>query len=95
MKKGDLIEEMAKASGESQAASARVLDALIKVLADEVAAGGEVVIAGLGAFRVSHRQARAGRNPRTGEAIAIGASRTVRFVPSPALKKALTRSPAP
>jgi DNA-binding protein HU-beta len=94
MNKGDLIEEMARASGESRAASARVLDALISVLAADLAAGGAVAIAGLGAFKVSHRPARTGRNPRTGESIPIGASKSVRFVPSPAFKKALIqRSP--
>ncbi|BCW89906.1 DNA-binding protein HU 1 [Alphaproteobacteria bacterium SO-S41] len=45
-------------------------------------------IGGFGTFKVGKRAARKGRNPRTGEAIKIKASKTLRFKPAAALKKA-------
>ena len=45
-------------------------------------------IGGFGSFKVTKRAARKGRNPRTGEAIKIKASKTLRFKPAAALKKA-------
>jgi DNA-binding protein HU-beta len=89
MKKADLIEAMAAATGESQAAAARALDALIQVVSKEVAAGGEVAITGFGSFKVGERSERTGRNPRTGEPITIAASKTVKFVPGATLKAAV------
>ena len=46
-------------------------------------------IVGFGTFRVSKRAARAGRNPKTGEAIQIKASKTVRFSAGQGLKESL------
>ncbi len=90
MKKTDLIEAMAAATGESQAATARALDALIQVVSKEVAAGGEVAITGFGSFKVGERSERTGRNPRTGEPMTIAASKTVKFVPGATLKAAVS-----
>jgi DNA-binding protein HU-beta len=50
---------------------------------------GKLTIRGFGTFRVAERAAREGRNPRTGEAIHIPASRTVTFSASAALKDRL------
>jgi DNA-binding protein HU-beta len=50
--------------------------------------GGKYQIGTLGSFRVTKRAARMGRNPRTGEAIKIKPSKSLRFKPSSQLKKA-------
>lgn len=89
MKKTELIEALASATNESQASAARSLDALLAVITREVAAGGEVAITGFGSFKASNREARTGRNPRTGEALAIAASKSVKFVPGAGLKATL------
>lgn len=47
---------------------------------------GEVKLAGFGKFAVAEREARQGRNPQTGEAIQIEASKNVRFKAASALK---------
>jgi DNA-binding protein HU-beta len=86
MKKTELIEAIATATGESQAATARTLDALIQIVSKEVASGGEVAITGFGSFKSSDRAERTGRNPRTGEAMTIAASKSVKFVPGAALR---------
>jgi DNA-binding protein HU-beta len=86
MKKTELIEAMSQVSGESQATTARALDALIEVVSREVAANREVAITGFGSFKATARPERAGRNPRTGETLTIAASRSVKFTPGTALK---------
>lgn len=92
MKKTELIEAIAAATGESQAAAARSLDALIAVISKEVSAGGEVAITGFGSFKVGQRGERTGRNPRTGEPLTIAASRTIKFVPGATLKAAVAEA---
>ena len=92
MKKTELIDAIAAATGESQAAASRSLDALIAVISKEVSAGGEVSITGFGSFKVGQRSERTGRNPRTGEAMTIAASRTVKFVPGATLKAAVSEA---
>lgn len=59
-----------------------VLQALKDVAAQELAAGGEVPLPGLGKLKTKDRAARMGRNPRTGEAVTIPARRVVVFAPS-------------
>jgi DNA-binding protein HU-beta len=49
-----------------------------------------VVIEGLGKFSIKHRAARQGRNPRTGEAIAIPASRALTFKQAAAVSREIT-----
>ena len=92
VKKTELIEAMSQATGESQAATARTLEALIDIIATEVAAGREVAITGFGSFKASARAERTGRNPRTGEALTIAASKSVKFVPGAALKGSVNNS---
>jgi DNA-binding protein HU-beta len=65
------------------------VDAVFDAIADQLAAGGEVAVAGFGKFGVSHRAARSGRNPATGATIQIGASKAAKFSAASALKKQL------
>jgi len=62
---------------------------LIKIVSEELAKGGDVVVPGFGSFKTSDRAERSGRNPQTGEALTIAASTAVRFVPGAALKAAV------
>jgi DNA-binding protein HU-beta len=66
-----------------------VVETAIDVISDELAGGGEVALAGFGKFSVSHRAARQGRNPSTGQPIQIGASKAAKFSAASALKKRL------
>jgi DNA-binding protein HU-beta len=56
--------------------------------------GDAVSVAGFGSFKVVERKARTGRNPRTGEELAIPASKAVKFTPAKALKESLQVGPA-
>lgn len=61
----------------------------MNMMAEAVAAGEEVSLPGFGKFRLKDRPARAGRNPATGEAITIAASKKLTFTPAKALKDRL------
>jgi len=86
MNKAELVQALAAATETSQAAAARNLDAFVQVVASELAKGGEVAVAGFGTFKRAERSERAGRNPKTGEAMTIAASTSVKFSPASALK---------
>ena len=90
MTKAELIEQMAKDAKISKAAANKALnsfaDSVEKALKKK---DGKVTLVGFGTFSKVRRNARKGRNPRTGEAIKIKASNTVRFKPGKALKDAI------
>jgi len=89
MNKTDLIEAMADAADISKAAAGRALEGLIDAIAKGLKEGDTVSIVGFGNFTVRERAARTGRNPRTGEEIAIAASKTPAFKAGKALKDAV------
>lgn len=92
MNKTELVQALSAATETSQAAASRSLDALIRIVSEELARGGEVAIPGFGSFKQSERAERSGRNPQTGEAITIAASKSVKFVPASALKSAVNNA---
>ena len=75
MNKNDLISSVADSSGLSKADAGRAVDAVFDSIASALKGGGDVRIVGFGTFSVAHRAATTGRNPRTGEAIQIAASK--------------------
>jgi DNA-binding protein HU-beta len=87
--KTDMIEHIAKQADISKAAAGRALDAFLAGVRGTLKKGGAVTLVGFGTFAVSRRAARAGRNPRTGEAIKIKAAKLPKFRPGKALKDAL------
>ena len=89
MNKSELIEHIAKNADISKAAAARALDAATFAVARTLRKGGSVQILGFGTFHTAKRAARAGRNPRTGEAIKIKAARVPKFRPGQAFKDAV------
>ena len=88
MNKGDLIDAIAASTGLSKADAGRAVDATTSAVAGELAGGGSVALVGFGTFSVSHRAARMGRNPATGESIHINASNVPKFKAGKALKEA-------
>ena len=88
MNKGDLIDAVAAGTGSSKADAGRAIDAITSAIAGELGSGGSVSLVGFGTFSVSHRAARMGRNPATGEAININASNVPKFKAGKALKAA-------
>lgn len=89
MNKSELIEAMAEAGDISKTAAGRALDAMIDAIAVALKKGETVSLIGFGTFSVKERAARTGRNPQTGAAIEIAASKTPSFKAGKALKDAL------
>ena len=89
MTKADLIGKMADAAGLTKAVAEKALNGLVVAVSDALAEGEKITLVGFGTFEVSERGAREGRNPRTGETIAIPAGKVVRFKAGNRLKDAL------
>ena len=89
MNKADLIDAVAEDADLTKASAARALDSAIENITNALKGGNSVTLVGFGTFTVRQREARMGRNPRTGEAIQIKASRVPGFKAGKALKDAL------
>lgn len=60
-----------------------LVDAFFALLYDDIVNSGDVKLAGFGRFTIRRKEARPGRNPRTGAAVVIAARQVVAFRPSP------------
>jgi len=89
MNKVDIITAIAKETGVTRKVADQAVALVFDAIADALASGEKVMIAGFGAFDVRDRPARTGRNPRTGEPVAVPASRAVGFKAGKALKDRL------
>ena len=88
MNKADLINEVANVVSTKKEAQGAV-DCVLGSIAQALKKGDTVTLVGFGTFKVVERMARKGRNPQTGEEITINASKSPKFVPGKALKKAV------
>ncbi len=87
MNKSQMIERVSKESGVRRSLAVRAVKALVATIRETIRSGDKISLTGLGTFKVKARKARPGRNPKTGEAIAIPAGRKISFKPSLSLKK--------
>lgn len=93
MNKAELIDAMVgNKSGqfESKAAAERALTTVLDAIKDGLKKDGSVQLIGFGTFQVKERNARTGRNPKTGEQMRIPASKSVGFKVGKALKEAVS-----
>jgi DNA-binding protein HU-beta len=89
MNKSELIDHIATQADISKAAAGRALEATLGGIQSTLKKGRSVSLVGFGTFAVTRRAARSGRNPRTGEAIKIKASKVPKFRPGKALRDSL------
>ncbi len=91
MNKAELVEAVQKALGKdaTKRAAEEALSAVLDSIAKGVKKDKKVQIIGFGTFEVKKRAARMGRNPKTGEAMKIAASKSVGFKASSTLKGSL------
>ena len=87
--KTDLIDAVAEKANLSKKDAEQVLDAAIDYVTQTLKKGEKLTISGFGSFDVSARAARTGRNPKTGEAIQIPASKNPRFRAGKVLKETI------
>lgn len=89
MNKTELVAAMAEKTELSKKDAEKALKAFTDVVAEELKKGEKVQLVGFGTFEVAEREAREGRNPRTGEAMTIAASKSPKFKAGKALKDSL------
>jgi DNA-binding protein HU-beta len=89
MNKNDLVQAVADEANLSKADAARAVDAVLASVGKALSQGDTVALIGFGTFQVKERAARTGRNPRTGEEIAIAAAKNPVFKAGKALKDAV------
>jgi DNA-binding protein HU-beta len=94
MTKTDLIEGLSNRLGLVKIDAERVVDGVLDAITEALKHGDRVNLSGFGTFAVSAREARTGRNPKTGESIEISASRSAKFKPGKQLKESLNAAPA-
>ena len=75
----ELVDAVAEANDISKAKAKEVVNSILAVIIEAAKRGEEVAINGFGRFYVKERPAREGRNPRTGEALKVPASKSLGF----------------
>ena len=89
MNKNELVDAVVLVSGLRKAEAEKTVDAVFDTITSALKAGDEVRVVGFGTFAVSARAASEGRNPRTGEKMAIPASKQPKFRAGKGLKAAI------
>ena len=95
MTKSQLVSKLAEGGEMSRKQIDELLNGLVETITKSVKKGENVKIPGLGIFRLRKMKARMGRNPQTGEAIKIKASRRARVTPLKGFKDAVLAGKAP
>ena len=86
MNKTELVAAIAEQAEISKKDAEKALKAFVDVVSAELKNGGKVQLVGFGTFEVVERKAREGRNPQTGKAMKIAASKAPKFKAGKALK---------
>ena len=89
MNKTELVEAVADSADLSKASAAKAVDATLDVITSALQKGDNITLIGFGTFEVRKREARKGRNPRTGKEIDIPESNMPAFRAGKALKDAV------
>ena len=79
MNKSELVDAISQKTNVSKKEADAILTAIIEEIVTAVASGNKVTLVGFGSFEPRERQAREGRNPKTGAAMTISATRVPAF----------------
>lgn len=93
MTKAELVEEVAKAAELTKKDSEVIVDEVFKNIIQALNSGDKIELRGFGSFRVRKRDARRGRNPKTGEPVDIPAKTVPYFKPGKELKELINGKP--
>ena len=91
MNKESLAKEVAEQASITKANASKAIDAIFNAIQDSLKKGEPVSFVGFGAFKLAKRNARTGRNPRTGEPLSIPEATLPMFKAGSALKQAVNR----
>ncbi len=89
MNKTEFVEAVAQSADVPKTTAAKVIDSMVATVGNALKEGDQVTLIGFGTFLVRKREAREGRNPRTGDTIQIAASNVPSFKAGKALKDAV------
>jgi len=89
MKKAEFIDAVAERGNMQKSDAAAAVEAVLETISDTLKKGDQISLVGFGTFLVRRREARQGRNPRTGEAIDIPASNMPSFKAGKGLKESV------
>jgi DNA-binding protein HU-beta len=89
MSKDDLIKAISDETKLAKKEASQALDAIFQVIEQSLSQGEDISLIGFGSFKVSKREERSGRNPRTGDSMTIPAMKVVKFSAGKGLKEAV------
>lgn len=89
MTKDEIIEKMSNDAGITKVQAGVAVKSMFDGIVNSLQQGSKISFSGFGTFDVTDRKARTGRNPQTGEAIQIKASKAPKFKAGKAFKEAL------
>ena len=92
--KSDLVDRVADKAGSTRSQVEGVIEAFFETVRSAAKTGDRVAWPGFGSFSTTQRKARTGRNPRTGEAVKIPATKAVKFSASSTLKDVMNTGSA-
>ena len=91
MNKTELVNAIAKNEGIEKKAAEKAVSAVFAAITDALAAGDKVQLVGFGTFEVRERAEKQARNPRTGEAITVAATKVPAFKAGATLKEKVAK----
>lgn len=95
MIRSELVQKLAEENRELTAQEVeKVVETFFREIIDRLASGGRVELRGFGAFTTRSRDARTGRNPRTGESVDVAAKRVPYFKPGKEMRERLNAKQA-
>ena len=89
MNKGELIGKVAENANLTKAQASEAVNCVLDAIKGSLKDDDKVAILGFGTFSVTHKPARTGRNPRTGESMQIKAKNVVKFKPGKELAESV------
>jgi integration host factor subunit beta len=91
MTKADLVEKVATEAEMTKKDAEQLVEIIFESIVSTLNNGEKIELRGFGSFRVRHRNARKGRNPKTGAAVNIPAKRVAYFKPGKDLKELINK----
>lgn len=92
MTKADLVESVAREAEMTKKDAEQLVEIIFDSIVDSLNKGEKIELRGFGSFRVRERNARKGRNPKTGDSVNIPAKRVAYFKPGKDLKELINKN---
>lgn len=89
MNKADLVNSISEKTGLTKSKTNEVVDALVSSITESLKNGEKVTLVGFGTFATTKKEARKGRNPKTGETIEIQSKTVAKFKAGSELSKSV------